>query len=272
MNDTMTNTMTAAQPLELTPTRQELLAIFDGKYRREAQLGWGPKTRLSFGYFNPDDHYEAIVSKLLQPGGSWADVGCGRDIFPSNLPLGRQLATRSGYLLGIDPDPNIRENPLITEGFEGLVEDCTTSHRFDLITLRMVAEHIVEPQRSIRKLAELLKPGGLAVIYTPNKWSPVPMITRLVPNRYHQYFKRLLWDAEARDTFPTAFKLNTRKALAHHCENNRLSETYFAYLDDCRTFDSYRWLNYAELSLQKALRSVSIRYPENCLLGVYRKG
>ena len=271
MSDTMTNTMAAPQRLMLTPTVQELQAVFDIKYYQEAQLGPGPETRLSFGYFNPDDQYEAIVAKLLQPGASWADVGCGRDIFPSNLPLARQLAARSGYVFGVDPDPNIRDNTVISEGFEGMVEECTTSHRFDLITLRMVAEHIVDPDRAMRKIAEMLKPGGLAVIYTPNKWSPVPVITRLVPNRYHYKVKRLLWDGEARDTFPTAFKLNTRKALAHHCENNGLAEAYFAYLDDCRTFDSYHWLNVAELSLQKMLRSVSIRYPETCLLGVYRK-
>lgn len=270
MNETTTPSTTAGA-LPLAPTTAELMAVFDLKYRQEAQLGSGPKTRLGFGYFNPDDHYEAIVSKLLRPGDSWADVGCGRNIFPSNRPLARQLTERSGYVFGIDPDPNIRDNSLISERFEGLVEDCTTSHRFDLITLRMVAEHIVEPARSMGKVAELLKPGGLAVIYTPNKRSPVPLITRLVPNDYHHFFKRMLWDGPARDTFPTAFKLNTRKALSGHCASAGLEEVFFTYLDDCRTFDAYHWLNVAELSVQKMLRRFGVRYPENCLLGVYRK-
>jgi len=257
--------------LELTPTREDLQAIFDVKYHQEGELGPGPRTRLSFGYFNPDDHYEAIVSKLLQPGDAWADVGCGRDIFPSNRPLARQLAARSSYLYGVDPDPNIRDNPFITEGFEGLIEDCTTSRRFDLLTMRMVAEHIVDPARSLRRIAEMLKPGGLLVIYTPNKWSPVPILTRVVPNAHHQTFKRMLWDTEERDTFPTAFRMNTRRQLRDHCASQGLEEAFFTHLDDCRTFDSYGWLNRAELTLQKVLRSVSIRYPENCLLGVYRK-
>jgi SAM-dependent methyltransferase len=267
----MTETLSLTMPLDMTPTRGELQALFDGKYRREAELDWGPKTRLAFGYFNPDDHYEALVAKLVQPGAWWADVGCGRDIFPSNPGLARELADRCAFLFGIDPDPNIRDNPFVSEGFEGLAEDCDTPHRFDLITLRMVAEHIVDPRRSMGKIAALLKPGGLAVIYTPNKWSPVPLLTALVPNRLHHRFKSLIWDAQARDTFPTAFKLNTRKALRHHCGEAGLAEVHFAYLDDCRTFSGFRALNLAELSLQRALRSVSIRYPENCLLGVYRK-
>lgn len=267
----MTNTTIAANTLALTPSRDDLQRVFDVKYRRDAELGWGPGTRLEFEYFNPDDHYEAIVAKLVQPETRWADIGCGRDLFPSNPVLARQLADRCTFLYGIEPDPNVRDNPFIDEAFEGVVEDCPTQHRFGLITLRMVAEHIVDPDRSIRKLAELLEPRGLVVIYTPNRWSPVPILTALVPNRWHQRFKSLIWDAQARDTFPTAFKLNTRKALAHHCATQGLSEVYFAYLDDCRTFSGFRWLSYAELSLQKMLRAIGLRYPENCLLGVYRK-
>lgn len=261
----------AMQTLSLTPSREALMAVFDTKYRREPQLGWGPKTRLAFDYFTPDDYYEAIVDGVLKPGHAWADVGCGRDIFPSNVPLARSLAARAGYVFGIDPDPNIRENSFINEAFEGIVEDCKTERRFDLLTLRMVAEHITDPDRSMAKIAELLKPGGMTIIYTVNKRSPVPIVTALVPNKYHHNFKRLIWDAQERDTFPTAFKLNTRKDLARHAGSHGLEEVYFSYLDDCRTFAGFRVLNYLELSLQKLLRSLSIRYPENCLLGVYRK-
>src|SRR5205823_4134521 len=46
----------ATGPLDLTPTREDLQAIFDVKYHQEGELGPGPRTRLSFGYFNPDDH------------------------------------------------------------------------------------------------------------------------------------------------------------------------------------------------------------------------
>lgn len=261
----------AEETLPLTPSRADLLAVFDVKYRRGPELDWGPKTRLRFDYFNPDDYYEAVVSKLVRPGTWWADIGCGRDVFPSNPALAAELAKRSAFLFGIDPDPNIRDNPFISESFEGLAEECRTSHRFDLITLRMVAEHITEPQRSVAKFAELTKPGGLVVVYTPNKWAPVSVVAALVPNRLHHRIKRLVWDAQERDTFPTAFKLNTRAALARHFNANGLCETYFAYLDDCRTFSGYRALSYLELCTQKALRSIGARYPENCLLGVYRK-
>lgn len=253
------------------PDRSDLMAVFNRKYRREKELGWGPRTRLRFDYFNPDDHYEALVASLVRPGIFWADVGCGRDIFPSNPELAGELSRRSAVLLGIDPDPNIRDNPFISDRFEGLIEDCPTDTRFDLITLRMVAEHITDPGRSVAKLAALAKPGGLVVVYTPNKWSPVSLLAALVPNRFHHRCKRLIWDVEARDTFPTAFRLNTRKTLASHFNAHRMEEVFFAYLDDCRTFSGFRLFSIAELWMQKALRSLDVRYPENCLLGVYRK-
>ena len=163
----MAEATTFSDGLVLEPTHEELMAVFDGKYRREPELGWGPKMRLDFGYFNPDDHYESVVAKLVLPGASWADIGCGRDIFPSNAGLARKLADRSGFLYGIDPDPNIRDNPFITEGFEGLVEDCPSSRLFDLITLRMVAEHMVDPDRSVGKISQMLKPGGLVAVEKP---------------------------------------------------------------------------------------------------------
>ena len=258
--------------LDLWPSREELLAIFERKYRRAAVMGWGPKMRLDFGYFNPDDHYEAIVARLVKPETWWADIGCGRDIFPSNPDLAKELSARAAFVFGIDPDPNIQQNTLIREAFEGMVEDCDTAHRFDLITLRMVAEHIVDPDRTVAKLAQLAKPGGLVVVYTPNKWAPVSVLAALVPNRFHYRIKRLFWGGEERDTFPTAFKLNTRATLSHYFQRHGMAEVFFAHLDDCRTFNNFRRLNYMELTVQRFLHSKGWNYPENCLLGVYRKG
>jgi SAM-dependent methyltransferase len=263
--------MTRENALQIWPSREDLLAIFNLKYRRTPEMGWGPLMRLRFGYFNPDDHYEAIVARLVTAETRWADIGCGRDVFPSNPNLAHELSERCAFLFGIDPDPNVRDNTFIDESFEGMVEDCVTEHRFDLITLRMVAEHIVDPARSVAKLAELTRPGGLVVVYTPNKWAPVSILAALVPNRFHYRIKRLFWGGDERDTFPTAFKLNTRATLQQHFANHGLDEVFFSYLDDCRTFNNFRWLNYLELSVQRMLRSVGVKYPENCLFGVYRK-
>lgn len=253
------------------PSEDELAHAFQAKYYRNGQPGWSPVLRQRFGYFTPDDYYETLVSQLVRPGSTWADVGCGRDIFPQNPVLAAEIAARCSYVFGIDPDDNVRENRMVQGYFQGLVEDCDTTREFDVVTLRMVAEHIVRPEIAMQRVKRLLRPGGLAVVYTPYKWAPIPVITAAVPFALHNPLKRLIWDSQARDTFPTAFKLNTRKALLEHTSNAGLSEVLYAELDDCRTLAAFKWLNTIELALQRALRRVSIRYPEICLLGVYER-
>jgi SAM-dependent methyltransferase len=251
------------------PTLDELMQIYRVKYYRFGEPGWGPKLRLAAGYFTPDDHYEALVAKLVVPGSTWADVGCGRDIFPSHPDLARELSARAGYVLGIDPDDNVHENPFVTEKFQGLIQDYHADQRFDVITLRMVAEHIVDPASAMRKLAEMLKPGGAVVIYTPYKWAPMSVVASVVPFRLHNPLKRLIWGSESRDTFPTAYRMNTRRDLLRHATAAGLMEASFELLDDCRVTQNFKLLNRIELGTRGLLNRIGLRYPELCILAVY---
>lgn len=254
----------------LPPSHEELLGIYKMKYYRAGEPGWSPKLRLRFDYFSPDDHYEALVARLVTGGCSWADVGCGRDIFPHNPALALELSQRCGYLLGIDPSDNVKDNPFITESFQGMVEDCKPSRQFDLVTMRMVAEHIVAPEKSVRRIAQMLKPGGVAVIYTPYKWAVMSVLAAASPSWLHHPIKRVLWGGEERDTFPTAYKLNTRAAFDYHFGNNGMRALLFQHLDDCRILGRFRATSYLELSLQKLHRHIRVRYPETCILTVYQ--
>lgn len=46
----------------------DLITVFNQKYRLFGSLTWGSGTILRFGYFNIDDHYEALLSKLIALG------------------------------------------------------------------------------------------------------------------------------------------------------------------------------------------------------------
>jgi hypothetical protein len=115
------------------------------------------------------------------------------------------------------------------------------------------------------------KPGSYVIVYTINRWSPVPVITQLVPFSLHHPAKRVLWGSQQKDTFPTAYKMNTRQQLGELFSASGFDTALFAYLDDCRTLARYKVLLNMELMLQKATRGIGLVYPENCLLGVYRK-
>ncbi len=241
------------------------------KYGDLAKCGWSPRQRERFGYLTPDDRYELAVCKHVVPGIDWLDVGCGRFLFGSNKELAAVLATRCKSLTGIDPSPNIWDNELLQHREQCLIEDFKPDRQYDLVTLKMVVEHMTDPAGACAALARLVRPGGRAIIYTVNKWSPVTVLSAITPLAFHHVAKRILWGAEERDTFPTVYKMNTRSTLKALFGTAGFTEASFEYLSDTRTLAQFRATSWLELALWRGLRAVGAGYPENCLLGVYTR-
>jgi 2-polyprenyl-3-methyl-5-hydroxy-6-metoxy-1,4-benzoquinol methylase len=233
--------------------------------------GWAPAMRTRFGYFTPDDVYESLVDRVIAKGSRWLDVGCGRDVFPTNRTLARELSGRCGTLVGVDPDPTIQENPFVHARVQAPLEGFETNETFDVITARMVVEHVQQPEAFAGQLRRLSAPGGLVVLYTVNKWAPVSALSWLVPFALHHRIKSLLWGTMEKDTFPVEYRMNTRSTLRALMGNAGFRERHFEYLDDCRTLAQFRWGSRAELVLWKLLNSVGMHYPETCLLAVYQR-
>ena len=251
----------------MLPTRADLEEVLRQKHG--LQSGWGPRLRARFGYYTPDDVYEACVSRHVNSKTEWLDVGGGRDLFPGNETTVRLLAARCRRLVGVDPSENILENPYLHERVQSTIEEFRPETRFDLVTMRMVAEHLVSPRAAVESLARLLKPGGVAIVYTVNKWSIITALSWVTPFRVHQLVKGWLWRTEDRDTFEVAYRMNTRKDLKRVFEDAGFRETDFLYLDDCRTTVRWQLANRFELSVWKALHAIGLHYPETCLLGIY---
>lgn len=252
-------------------TESELNTHFEMKYGDPSSTGWSPKRRFKFGYYPAGDVYEATVQKLVNADTKWIDIGGGRGVFPNNNALSEVLARSCKKLVAIDPSENIHDNPYAHEKAMCMFEDFQTEEKFDLATFRMVAEHIDNPEAVLTKLHDLMKPGGIVVIYTINRFSPIPMLTYLIPFALHFKIKHFFWGGEERDTFPVAYKMNTRKQLSDLFEKHHFSEETFQYLDDLSTFYKFNIPNLLELWLWKILKAVDIKYPENNLLGLYRR-
>src|SRR5947208_2800014 len=90
-------------------------------------------------------------------------------------------------------------------------------------------------RRLLRGPGRPARPGGKVVAYTVNRWSPVSLAAKAIPFGLHHAFKRALWRTEERDTFPVAYRMNTRGALRRAFGAHGFREAGFAYLDDCRT-------------------------------------
>lgn len=253
------------------PTRAELEEVFRLKFGDPKATGWLPALMHRWGYFTPDEHYEALLAKMVRPGQPWLDVGGGRDLFPHNRPLAAQLSERSGDVTGVDPDETLNENPFVHHKIQERIEKWNDSRSYPLVTLRMVAEHIAEPRQAVEALARLTAPGGHVVIYTINVYSPLSWASWLIPFRFHHRIKNILWQTEEQDTFPVVYKMNTRRRLRQIFEAEGFQERHFAYLSDCRTFARFRSLLRLELFFWRMMQSLGLVYPENCLLGVYER-
>jgi SAM-dependent methyltransferase len=262
----------------VAPQNSELLAdafrcspaVLRDKVGDFLAAGWAPKQRLAFGHLTPSDWYESLLDAMVTPQTVWLDVGCGRDLSPGNVATARRLADRCRKLVGIDPSDNIDENAFVHERLKMPIEEHPSERAYNLITLRMVAEHVEAPEQVAKQLASLLLPGGRIVIYTVGRYSPSVIVAANTPLWVHHAVKHMLWRTEERDTFPTVYRMNTRSALRRLFCGEGLLEEMFEYLGDCRATARFKFLQYFELSTWKLLSLVGLPYPEACILAVYR--
>jgi SAM-dependent methyltransferase len=257
--------------MDLQPTKADLDVVLGLKHGDLEKVGWGPRMRQRFGYYGPDEHYEALVMKLVRVSQAWLDVGCGRYLFPNNPGLARVLVQECPVVVGVDGDATVEENQFVHQAIQCNIETFRPDQTFDLVTLRMVAEHVADPKAALESIRRLTRPGAKVVVFTINRWSPVSVVAYLVPFRFHHAFKRFFWKTEHKDTFPVVYRLNTRKALARRFEEAGFKECFFTYLDDCRTLHRFRIPHFCELLVWRCLKAVALRYPETCLLGVYER-
>lgn len=253
------------------PSNEELARLFDLRFRGAAKAGWGVRRRIQLQYYDPEEYYGALVERIVKEDTRWLDVGGGATLFPSNRPLARHLSERCRHIVAVDPSPNVLKNPYVHERAQCLIEDYQADRAFDLATMRMVAEHVERPSQVIAALHRLLRPGGQVILYTVNRWSPVTVVSRLLPFKLHHPVKRLVWGSLERNTFPTFYRMNTRRCLRDLFEQGGFRERLFCHLDDCRTFARFKGLNAAEMLAWRLLKRVGLSYPENCLLGVYER-
>lgn len=252
-------------------SRKALRATFELRNGDLSRAGWAVKLMDRFDYFTPDVYYETVVGQLVPEGGTWIEIGGGSAIFPNNERLAKRLVARCVRLVGVDPSDNIQANPYVHERAQCFLEEYQTDKSFDIATMRMVVEHVAEPERFVSSLARLVKPGGTAVIATVNKWAPITALSHWTPFGFHVAAKKWLWATEEADTFPTVYKMNTRSELRRLMNGAGFQELAFVKTDDCRTLAAWKWTQWLELAIWRTLRSVGLGYPEQCLLGIYRR-
>lgn len=101
-------------------------------------------------------------------GGRLLDVGCSGGVL-------LQEAQRQGWdVMGLEPSTsgvNAARQSLGSRVVQGTVEEFRPDEPFDVVTMTHVIEHLCAPLAAMRRVHDLLRPGGLVFLSTPNRAS-----------------------------------------------------------------------------------------------------
>ena len=162
---------------------------------------------------------QALLADLEAPV-TIVDFGAGRGRTADDpVAFRRQLQELRGpgrTVIGVDVDPVVTGNPRVDEGRvigdDGVIPVDTAS--VDLVVSDWTFEHVDRADQAAAELDRILKPGGWICSVTPNKWGYIALGARLVPNRHHVgALHKLQPGKQEVDTFPTRYRMNTRRDL-----------------------------------------------------------
>jgi SAM-dependent methyltransferase len=170
---------------------------------------------------------ERAIAEL--PNAVVLDAGCG-----TRATLVQRFSSRA-TVYGVDLDcedcGNVRRGDLAAIPFPDAM--------FDIVYSRSVWEHLEDPQSVMAEIRRVLKPTGILILTTPNKYDYTSIVAWLTPQWFHE------WAAKkaglSYDMFPVQYRCNTPgwfrklqgwekvevRGLRHHPVNLQFSRTLY---------------------------------------------
>jgi len=146
--------------------------------------------------------YDEILSNYITEATVWLDIGCGKNEYIADL--GHKAKTA----LGIDMLNNQdRVNASFLQA--NLLSIPLPSGYANLITMRLIVEHLENIPEDFSEICRLLRPGGHLILLTPNSLSPVVFLPRLLPYRLKSWLIQKIFSVRSDEVFKTYHRFNT---------------------------------------------------------------
>lgn len=159
-----------------------------------------------------------VLSGYLKPTDEVLEVGAGSGtIYPHSV---RSKVKR---LVGLDPDDRVISNQQLDEGLVGVCESMPFPNAsFDIVFHRMVAEHFEDPLAATAEIARVLKPKGLLLMHTPNRFYYPMIAARLTPLWFHQRYMQAIATRKGKDVHEVYYRMNSANDIRTICKRSSL--------------------------------------------------
>jgi ubiquinone/menaquinone biosynthesis C-methylase UbiE len=175
-----------------------------------------------------DKMFRTFLMEKIKPDHFLLDYGAGRGAL-HELNFRKKVKR----VAGVDPHESVLSNPFLDEA---KVLSLSSGHipyednTFDIVFSDNVLEHVREPEIVFKEIFRVLKPNGLFMAKTLNKWHYVPIIAMITPYSFHVFINKIR-GRKSYDTFPTVYKCNTIKAVKKYSHDSGFKVVDFKMLE-----------------------------------------
>jgi len=161
--------------------------------------------------------YASLIAEHLSPHSLWLDAGCGSRLLEADMdPLENWLVTHCKSVFGMDV--GLSSNRNIKTLLQGsLYRLPFAGNTLDLITCRMVVEHLDRPAEAFAEIARCLRPGGAFIVMTPNLLNYAilgnALATEVMPEKVRLRIVQASDSRAKENIFPVRYKANTMPRL-----------------------------------------------------------